>query len=91
MKQNKHILYIAIGTLTILLIPAIGMQVSDNWQWTAFDFIIAGVVLFGAGLAFELISRRSDSLYYKAAVAFVIFTILALLWVNGAVGIFGGE
>lgn len=61
-------------TAGILLIPFLGNMYVEgwNWPWTAFAFF--GVVLFGAGLAYELAGK-----YAKAGVigGFVVGEIVA--------------
>ena len=75
----------------LLLIPLIAMQISDDWQWGVFDFVLAFIVLFGAGLTFEFIATKADSLAYKAGVAVAVAGALLLVWVSVAVGIIGDE
>jgi hypothetical protein len=51
-----------------------------------------GTVLFGIGLAYELIARKmSDSAVYRVAFGIGLLGAFLLFWVNGAVGIIGGE
>ncbi len=88
MKQ-KRILAVAFVTALILLIPLIAMQFSDNVVWTLSDFIFAGVLLFGTGLAYELISSKGGTSAYRAAVAMACVSTFLLIWINAAVGIIG--
>lgn len=88
--QKIHIIRPVIVTALLLLIPLISMQFSDEMTWSGFDFVIAAVLLLGAGLAYEFISKRG-SLAYRFAVAGFVFTTLLLIWVNGAVGLIGSE
>jgi hypothetical protein len=81
----------AVGALILLLIPLIGMQVSEGWDWGFFDFVFAFVVIFGAGLTFELISQKADTLAYKAAVGVAVVAGLLLVWISTAVGIIGDD
>ncbi len=82
------IIRILIGTAIILLVPLIAMQFSDEVNWGLSDFVITGVLLIAAGLAFELIARRIDP-KYRIIVGFVVAAIVALVWIEVAVGIFG--
>ncbi len=81
----------ALITGGILLIPFIGTQVSREMNWSAFDFIVIGILLFGATLAYELISSRVNNSAYKIATGVAVVTAVLLMWVNLAVGIIGSE
>lgn len=78
----------AIVTLVLLLIPVIGMRVSDGWQWTLFDFIFMGVLIFGTGLLLEYaIKKAARNKFYKIAAGIGLVVMFLLVWVNAAVGI----
>lgn len=87
-KQNRNIFYIALGTILILLIPLTAMQLTNEVKWGLFDFIIAGLLLFTTGLIYELTSRRVKGTRYRVVIAFILITILLLIWAELAVGIF---
>lgn len=81
----------AVGVLILLLVPLTAMQVSDDWNLGFFDFVFAFVVLFGAGLTFELIARKADTIAYKAGVGVAVTAVLLLIWISAAVGIIGDD
>lgn len=89
--QNKNIIRIALATAFILLIPLLAMQFTDEVAWSLGDFIVMGVLLFGTGLAYVLITRMSDSIAYRVAVGIAVAAGLILIWLNLAVGIIGSE
>jgi hypothetical protein len=91
MIQTKNILRIAVVVVLILLVPLLAMQFSGDFRWGVFDFALAGVLLFGVGLSYELVASRLGSLAYRAAVATALGGALMLVWVNIAVGIIGSE
>jgi len=91
MIQNIHILLIALVVGLILLVPLIAMQFSDEVAWTPFDLTVAGGLLFGTGLAYELISRKTSTIEYQVAVGITLAAALLLIWINLAVGIIGSE
>jgi hypothetical protein len=90
-QQNRSILWLAMITVTILAIPLVAMQFSSEWDWKPFDFLLAGALIFGSGLAFILIARRMPSRLYRAGLAVAIGTCFLIVWVNGAVGFVGNE
>jgi hypothetical protein len=65
-----------------LMIPLLG-----NWPWTGSDFVIMGILIFGAGTAYELISRFLPR--RKMIVGIIVLLALLLAWAELAVGIFG--
>lgn len=86
---SKRIMGLALATGILLLIPLVGMQFSDDVVWTLGDFIFAGVLLFGTGLAYLLISQKAVNATYKAAIGLALGSALFLIWSEGAVGIIG--
>ena len=91
LMQNKAILWIALGTGLLLMIPFIGMLVSDEWQWGFFDFIFMGGLIFGTGLTFVLVARQMNNFFYRIAVGVAGVAGFLLLWVNAAVEIIGDD
>jgi hypothetical protein len=91
LMQNKAILWVAIGTGLLLLIPLIGMLVTDDWNWGFFDFVFMGGLIFGTGLVFVLVARQMNNLFYRLAVGLAGVTGFLLLWINAAVGIIGDD
>ncbi len=61
MQNTKIIILPLLLTAGILLIPFIGNMFVDewNWHWTAFAFF--GVILFNAGLAYELAGKYAKT------------------------------
>jgi hypothetical protein len=92
-KSNftQSIVYLAIATGALLLIPLIAMQFSDEVSWTFSDFIFAGILLFGTGFTYKLLTKKTGGTIYRVAVGFALFAGLFLIWVNLAVGIIGSE
>ena len=48
-------------------------------------------VLFGAGLTYELVASKGDTIAYRLAVGVAVAASLLLVWVNLAVGLIGNE
>lgn len=87
----KAITYPAIATAALLMIPLIAMQFSEDVVWTLSDFIFAGIMIFGTGITYTLVTRKSEEVAYRVAVGFALFTGLFLIWSNLAVGLIGSE
>ena len=88
MMQNNRFLIISFLTAILLLIPLIAMQFTEDVNWSIFDFVVAGILLFGTGLVCELAIRKIKKPQYRIATLIIIVTVLILIWVELAVGIF---
>ena len=88
MKTKRLTILLLIPTL-ILLLPLIGMQVSEGVDWDLRDFIVMGFLLYGTALIIELIMRKVKSTQKRLIYSAVILGILFLIWAELAVGVFG--
>ena len=91
MTRNKNIIRIALATGLILLVPFAAMRFTTEVAWDLADFLVAGALLFGTGLTYELIARKAGTMAYRIAVAVALAAALILIWANLAVGIIGSE
>lgn len=90
MRKN-NIIRISLATAFILLLPLVAMQFSDEINWSPGDFAVAGVLLFGTGLAYELATRLRADTAYRVAIGLALAAALILVWINLAVGLIGSE
>jgi hypothetical protein len=77
-----------IATALILLIPLIAMQFESGVNWSPFDFLVAGILLFGTGLAYEVVIRKVKSRTYRIGICIAIALAFLAIWAQLAVGIF---
>jgi hypothetical protein len=75
----------------VLLLPLVAMQFTDEVNWDVADFVLAGALLVGVGVPYELAVRKTGDPAYRAAVGVALAAAFLLVWVNGAVGIIGSE
>jgi hypothetical protein len=87
----KPAVRVALATAFILLLPLLAMQFTDEVVWDLADFAVAGVLLFGAGLTYELAASKAGNIAYRAAIGVATAAALILVWVNLAVGLIGAE
>ena len=80
-----------VGASALLAAPAVAMRLGADVDWTAFDFIVAGVMLAVPLTVFELALRTSGSLAYRAGAVVALGTAFLITWSNLAVGIIGSE
>lgn len=79
----------ALGAL--LCLPAVAMQLTDEVDWTASDFVFAAVLLAALGVGFEIALRIGRSAPHKIAMAIAALGGFLTVWVNMAVGMLGSE
>jgi len=82
---------LAAGTTMLLLVPYLAMQFSTGVKWSTADFIVAGILLFGTGFGYLLITQQPSRLAFKLGTGLAMATGLFVIWSNLAVGIIGSE
>ncbi|MFV0573176.1 MAG: hypothetical protein ACK5M1_12195 [Xanthomarina gelatinilytica] len=87
--QNKRLAYILTTATLLLSIPFIAMQFSTEVTWDASDFLMAGILLYGAGLLMELIIRHVNKKQNRILFLAIVLVLLIIIWLELAVGIFG--
>ena len=88
MMKNIRLILILLISFSLLLIPLIAMQFTDEVNWTIMDFIIAGSLLLTTGLISEFVMRKIKNINFKMGLIAAILIILILIWIELAVGIF---
>ena len=89
LKSNKRLTIILLVVTLLLLIPLIAMQFTNDVKWNVLDFIVAGVLLFSAGLMCEFVIRKVKKVKYRIIICIALLAALLLIWLELAVGIFG--
>ncbi len=90
--QRSPLFRPAIGTAIVLAIPLVMTFVDrdradgDGWHWGPRSFAAMGALLFGAGLAYEVLASRLARRASRSALAFAISFLVFAIWVELAVG-----
>ena len=87
--QKQRTLAIFTIPVVLLAIPFIAMQFTDEVNWSLFDFLIMGFLLFSAAFAVELVLRMEKRKKFRIVYSALILIALFLIWAELAVGIFG--
>jgi uncharacterized membrane protein len=74
--------------LFLLLIPLIGMAITDEINWSPFDFIIMGSLLISLSVGINFVSNRAKNLKNRVLYIGILVLIFMLIWAELAVGIF---
>ena len=90
MKYNR-LKFILLVVAFLLLLPLIAMQFTNEVNWTLMDFVVAAVLLLGAGLIFELVMRKIKNTKYRTTIIVILVLAFLLIWAELAVGIFGSS
>ena len=85
--KRKTLLIVIATILSLLAIPAVAMQFTDEVNWSLMDFIVAALFLSVFAATMLYIHRKTKSkkrriLYYVASVL-----IFLAIWVELAVGL----
>lgn len=93
---HTYIIRPLLATALILLVPFLLMQFrvglydpGSGWEtlnWTLFDFVVMGGMLFVAGILLELVLAQAGRYRVVAALAVAFFFLW--LWAELAVGVF---
>ena len=90
MKINKKRLFFHFKIiLGLLLIPLVAMLFTAEVNWSAFDFIVAAVLLSSTAILLELVWSGIKLRRKRFVLAAAIVFMLILTWAELAVGIFG--
>lgn len=87
---------VGLGVSLILLIPFLFMQLGiglydpgsgfETLNWSGFDFIAMGALLFAAGLLLDFIIRKAGK--YRVLGIIIVVLLFLWLWAELAVGVF---
>ena len=79
------------AALALVLLPAIAMGFTDEVDWTAIDFVFAGVLTFSLGIGIEIAVRVGRSGVHSLGLGIAAIAGFLTLWANAAVGFIGAE
>jgi len=82
--MSKRIFY----PLLLLFIPLIGMLITDEINWSLFDFIIMGVLLTLLSVGINYVINCTKNLKNRILYIGILLLIFLLIWVELSVGIF---
>ena len=83
--MSKRIFY----PLFLLLIPLVGMTITDKVNWSPFDFIIMGSLLIFLSIGINFVNNCLKNLKNRVLYIGILVLIFMLVWVELAVGVFG--
>ncbi len=84
LNMSKKALY----PLFLLIIPLLGVILTNSVEWSMFDFLLMGSLLLVLGIGIELTSLNFKQLNTRIAIISFIILLFLLIWIELAVGIF---
>lgn len=97
--SKKMLVRPVVVTASVLLVPLIATMF--NWpvydpgspepemvNWTPFDFIVMGILVFITSFAYEYLTRNASSITRRMIVAAALFGALLVIWAELSVGVF---
>jgi hypothetical protein len=85
----KRIIRLIAFVVILLTIPLVAMQLTDEINWSLGDFAMAGALLFGLGLALELVKKKVSNKVHRVIAVLILVMLSFLIWAELGVGIFG--
>ena len=86
--MNLNISKKALYPLSLLIIPLLGIMLTNSVEWSMFDFLLMGSLLLVLGIGIELTSLNFKQLNTRIAIISFIILLFLLIWIELAVGIF---
>ncbi len=72
----------ALVTALVLLIPLLGNRFVDGWNWEPRAFVLAGALIFGTALTYQLATRNVEAIAYRTAAGIALVAAFVLVWMN---------
>ena len=86
--MNLNISKKALYPLSLLIIPLLGVLLTNAVEWGIFDFLLMGSLLLVLGIAINLTFLNIKYFNKRIAIIFFVILIFLLIWVELAVGVF---
>ncbi len=74
--------------LFLLLFPLVGTLVSNEVNWSFFDFIVMGILILSMSFGIKQVIMTTKNTNYRVLIIGMILLVFILIWVELAVGIF---
>jgi len=87
--MNLTLIKRALAPLLLLLIPLFGNLLSNQVNWSLFDFIVLGDLLVVAGLRIHFILEKVRNKTFRVVPIIFVLIIFLMIWAELAVGVFG--
>lgn len=87
--KNTRLLVLLGTVASLLIIPLVAMQFTNEVFWSGFDFAIAAIILLGTIIPVEMVLRSVTTKSQRIWMICILLILVLLVWLELAVGIFG--
>lgn len=87
-RLRDTFLRIALATGLLLLVPLLAMQVTEQVDWSAGDFVAMGILSFTGGSALALVARKATRRRHRMIIGGLVVAAVVYAWAELAVGVF---
>ncbi len=70
----------ALTAALLLVPPLLGSYFVEDWNWAPGAFVVLGILLFGMGFTYQLITRNRDAIAYRVALCLTFGASFGLTW-----------
>lgn len=84
---KNSLIAIVLASASILLVPLVAMQFTDEVAWSPGDFAVAAALLVGTGFLYVIATRKMINLRQRVVVGAALAAAFLLVWAELAVGI----
>ena len=89
MMPSKLLFHRTLMVLSLLLIPLVAMQFTDQVDWSFGDFLVMAGLLFSLTMAVAVVRQKVREKTQRIGLIALLLLIFLLIWAELAVGIFG--
>ena len=89
MMPSKLLFQRTLMVLSLLLIPLVAMQFTDQVDWSFDDFLVMAGLLFSLTMAVAVVRQKVREKTQRIGLIALLLLIFLLIWAELAVGIFG--
>ena len=89
MMPSKLLFQRTLMVLSLLLIPVVAMQFTDQVDWSFGDFLVMAGLLFSLTMAVAVVRQKVREKTQRIGLIALLLLIFLLIWAELAVGIFG--
>ncbi len=84
MNKKRSVFY----PLLLLLFPLVATLVSNEVNWSFFDFIVMGIFILSLSFGIKQVLMTIKNTNYRILIIGIILLVFLLVWIELAVGIF---